>query len=83
MGEYLRTWSEIEYTNAGEVMQNVGKLQESINGIRYVYSVSYTDGHVTLFDTVESLSIYIQVEYGPCTYANVQRVHGVSEHCSS
>ena len=28
MGEHLRTWSEKEYTNAGEVMQNVGKTQE-------------------------------------------------------
>ena len=28
MGEHLRVWSETEYTNAGEVMQNVGKLQE-------------------------------------------------------
>ena len=28
MGEHLRTWSETEYTNAGEVMQNVGKIQE-------------------------------------------------------
>ena len=29
MGRYLMTWSETEYTNAGEVMQNVGKMQES------------------------------------------------------
>ena len=28
MGEYLRVWSETEYTNAGEVMQNVGRLQQ-------------------------------------------------------
>ena len=27
MGEYLSAYSELEYTNAGEVMQNVGKLQ--------------------------------------------------------
>ena len=29
MGDFLKTWSETEYTNAGEVMQNVGKLQGS------------------------------------------------------
>ncbi len=29
MGDFLKTWSETEYTNAGEVMQNVGKLQNS------------------------------------------------------
>ena len=28
MGEFLKTWSETEYTNAGEVMQSVGALQE-------------------------------------------------------
>ena len=28
MGQHLKTWSETEYTNAGEVMQNVGKIQE-------------------------------------------------------
>ena len=28
MGEYLGAYSETEYTNAGEVMQSVGKLQE-------------------------------------------------------
>ena len=29
MGEHLRTWSETEYTNAGEVMQNVGKVEDN------------------------------------------------------
>ena len=28
MGEHLNVWSETEYTNAGEVMQKVGKLQQ-------------------------------------------------------
>ena len=35
MGEHLRTWSETEYTNAGEVMQNVGKIQEGDAKKRY------------------------------------------------
>jgi len=35
MGEFLATWSETEYTNAGEVMQNVGKLQKSDSKNRY------------------------------------------------
>ena len=35
MGEHLKTWSETEYTNAGEVMQNVGKLQEQDSKSRY------------------------------------------------
>ena len=36
MGEHLRTWSETEYTNAGEVMQNVGKTQEEDAKRRFV-----------------------------------------------
>lgn len=40
MGEHLRVWSETEYTNAGEVMQNVGKLQEEDAKARWdTYSV--------------------------------------------
>ena len=35
MGDFLTTWSETEYTNAGEVMQNVGKLQRSDSKNRY------------------------------------------------
>jgi hypothetical protein len=35
MGEHLRTWSETEYTNAGEIMQNVGKIQEGDAKKRY------------------------------------------------
>ena len=36
MGRYLTNWSETEYTNAGEVMQNVGRLQESDSQARYI-----------------------------------------------
>lgn len=35
MGDFLKTWSETEYTNAGEVMQNVGKLQNTDSKNRY------------------------------------------------
>lgn len=35
MGRYLMTWSETEYTNAGEVMQNVGKMQGNDSQARY------------------------------------------------
>ena len=40
MGRYLMTWSETEYTNAGEIMKNVGKMQENDSQARCVVTAS-------------------------------------------
>ena len=44
MGEYLSAYSELEYTNAGEVMQNVGKLQQAQAKERSVGGQSWLEG---------------------------------------
>ncbi len=40
MGRYLVRSSETEYTNAGEIMQNVGKMQENDSQARYSGSLA-------------------------------------------